>query len=124
MSYYLDGVETVAYKLKTTLGWTLIVEQHRSDAFASVNEAKRDAVILFAVTISLMFIIAFWLARRISVPITHLTALADRMSKGQLVTNIDEKHRGDEIGLLAQALERMGISIQVAMRRLNKYRNK
>ena len=124
IDYTLDGVDKVAYKLKTTLGWTLIVEQDKSDAFAAVDEAKRDALILFAVTIILMLIIAYWLARRISVPIANLTHIADKMSRGQLVTNITEKNRADEIGLLAQAVERMGTSIQVALRRLSKYHNK
>jgi methyl-accepting chemotaxis protein len=125
ITYYVDGgIEKVAYKIKTTLGWTLIVEQNKSDAFSAVSEAKRDALVLFAVTITLMLIIAFWLARRISVPIVNLTRIADKMSRGQLVTNITEKYRADEIGLLAQALERMGTSIQVALKRLSKYRNK
>jgi methyl-accepting chemotaxis protein len=124
IGYYVGGVKKVAYKIKTTLGWTLIVEQDESDAFAAVNEAKRDAIILFAATISSMLVIAFWLARRISVPIVNLTRLADKMSRGQLVTNITEKNRADEIGLLAQAVERMGTSIQIALRRLSKYHNK
>ncbi len=124
ITYYLDGVETVAHKLKTKLGWTLIIEQDKKDAFAAVSEAKINALVLFAITITLTLVIAFWLARRISVPIVNLTSLADKMSRGQLVTNIPEKYRGDEIGLLAQALERMGTSIQVALRRLSKLRNK
>ena len=124
ITYTLDGVEKVAYKLQTKLGWTLIVEQDQSDAFAAVGEAERNAIILFAITIVLVLAIAFFLARRISVPIVNLTNLADRMSRGQMVTNIPEKYRGDEIGLLAQALERMGTSIQVALRRLSKFRKK
>jgi methyl-accepting chemotaxis protein len=120
----VEKVETVAYKLKTKLGWTLIIEQDKKDAFAAVSEAEIKAIILFAITISLTLIIAFLLARLISVPIVNLTNLADKMSRGQLVTNIPEKYRGDEIGLLAQALERMGTSIQVALRRLSKFRKK
>ncbi|WP_159441306.1 HAMP domain-containing protein [Desulfopila aestuarii] len=42
------------------------------------------------------------------------------MSKGKLGAKIDECSRSDEIGALARAIERMGVSLQMAIDRLRK----
>jgi methyl-accepting chemotaxis protein len=51
-------------------------------------------------------------------PIRELTAVADSFSKGQLDLKVPGTERRDEIGSLARALGRLGISIRGAMERL------
>jgi len=60
------------------------------------------------------------LTMTISKPLRELTEVADRYSKGQLNLKVPGMERQDEIGNLAHALERLGISIQKAMERLQK----
>ena len=56
----------------------------------------------------------------ISRPLRDLTDVADRFSKGQLDLKVPGMTRRDEIGNLAQALDRLGTSTRMAMQRLMK----
>ena len=66
----------------------------------------------------LSFLMAHWIVR----PIVGLTAIADKVTKGDLETSVSgefiESH--DEIGDLARSLERMRSSLRAAMLRLNR----
>lgn len=115
-----EGKKIVAYSQKTGLGWTLIVQQDYQEAFAAADSAQRQATILFGVTLAAVLLIAYLLALRISTPIRKLTTVADAISRGELGTEIPETNRGDEIGALARAIKRMGISLQLAFERLRK----
>jgi len=52
-----------------------------------------------------------------------LTDIAERMSLGELNVKVNVKSK-DEIGLLAMAVERMRISLNMAMDRLRRKRSK
>jgi methyl-accepting chemotaxis protein len=115
-----DGKKIVAYSQKTKLGWTLIVQQDHREAYAAADEAQRNAVLLLVITLILVMLIAFLLAHRLTTPIRNLTAIADEISRGNLGAEIKETSRSDEIGALARAIERMGVSIQMAFEKLRK----
>lgn len=115
-----DGKKIVAYSQKTKLGWTLIVQQNHREAYAAADEAQRNAVLLLVITLILVMLIAFLLAHRLTTPIRNLTAIADEISRGNLGAEIKETSRSDEIGALARAIERMGVSIQMAFEKLRK----
>jgi HAMP domain-containing protein len=74
-------------------------------------------LLILVIVAALTGIGAFFFARAITQPITHLTQVADRISMGELDIKIDID-RKDEIGELAQAFERMRTGMQVAMDRL------
>ena len=63
---------------------------------------------------------ADFLGKALTRPINELTAIAVQLSNGELQVNIPQTARGDEIGSLARAIERLGVSIQLAMDRLRK----
>jgi methyl-accepting chemotaxis protein len=69
-----------------------------------------------------VIVVAYLLARRLSTPIRNLTVIADEISRGNLGAKIAETGRSDEIGALARAIERMGVSLQMAFDRLRKKR--
>lgn len=115
-----DGKKIVAYTKKTQQGWTLIVQQDYQEAYAAANETQRNAIILLLTTLVSVLIIAYLLALRLSTPIRNLTAIADEISRGNLSAEIKETERSDEIGALARAIERMGVSLQMAFDRLRK----
>ncbi len=62
------------------------------------------------------------MSRLLLTPINNLIQTADEISKGKLDFEIKETARNDEIGLLAKAFERMGISIRLAMKKLQQKR--
>lgn len=114
------GKEIVAFSQKTSQGWTLIVQQDYREAYAAADEAQRNALLLLLVTLVTVIVIAYLLARRLSTPIRNLTVIADEISRGNLNAVIEEKNRSDEIGALARAIDRMGVSLQMAFERLRK----
>lgn len=117
-----EGKKIIAYKHKTELGWTMIVQQDVSEAFSAANNARQQALTLLGLTLVVVLMVAYFLATRLSKPIRNLTAIADSISKGELGIEIRETSRSDEIGALARAIERMGVSLQMAFDRLRKRR--
>ena len=62
---------------------------------------------------------AVFFSQRITRPLLHLTEVADRISMGELGAKIEVKTK-DEIGVLADALRRMQISLKAAIERLRR----
>jgi methyl-accepting chemotaxis protein len=120
MVFEEDGKRIVAYRRKLGQGWSLIVQQDYDEAFAPLRQVERNAVLLMVVTVVLVSVVAYWLGRRLADPIRRLTTVADNISRGEISGKILETERGDEIGALARAIERMSVSIQMAMGRLRK----
>jgi HAMP domain-containing protein len=72
-----------------------------------------------AVILAISFVLVFYTIRRSLLPLTELTQLASRMADGEVNQPI-LAHTKDEIGELAEVLERMRISLKTAMDRLMK----
>jgi len=86
----------------------------RADVKASQS---RGQVIIIIIAIAAMLIglfLSFLASRRITQPILHLTEAAEGISKGEISTPV-KKETGDEIGDLAEAFERMRVSLKVMM---------
>jgi len=118
--YSEDGRKIIAYTQKTDMGWNLVIQQDYEEAFAPVRAADRNALILLVLTVVLASLVAFVVSRRFTKPILELTTVANDISRGKLDLKIAETARNDEIGDLAQAIERMGNSIRLAIERLKK----
>jgi len=110
----------VAYTTTTALGWKLIVQQDASEAYEAADRARTNAFLLLGITLAVVLVVAYLLATRLSIPMKNLTLIADEISKGRLGARIRESGRQDEIGALARAIERMGMSLQLAFERLRK----
>lgn len=113
-----EGRKVVAYTQKTRQGWTLVAQQDYGEAFHALDDANRNALMLLAITLVAVSFIATLLAQRLTKPIRNLTLIADEISRGKLDIKIQEVNRGDEIGALAAAIERMGVSIRMSMQKL------
>jgi methyl-accepting chemotaxis protein len=115
-----EGKRIVAYRQKLGQGWNVILQQDHDEAFGPLREVERNALILLLVTVVIVAMVAYWLGRRLADPIRNLTSIADKISRGEGGGKIVETERGDEIGALARAIERMSVSIEMAMGRLRK----
>ncbi len=115
-----DDQQIVAHPQKLDLGWTLVVQQDYDDAFAPLRTAERNAIIVMVTTIFLVLIAAFMFARNLVQPIRELTDIADAFSRGKPAGEIPGIDRGDEVGELARAVKRMGVSIQMAFEAIKK----
>lgn len=118
--YEEEGQRVVAHTQKTSLGWTLIIQQNYDDAFAPLLEARRNALILIALSLILVLVVAYVLSRQLASPIWQLTTVAENISRGGFDQKIVGTERRDEIGALARAIERMAVSIKMAFERLRK----
>jgi methyl-accepting chemotaxis protein len=115
-----DGKRVVAYVRKLPQDWTLIIEQDYTEAYASLERLEWGARALIIVTSTLVLVIASLLGKALTRPIKQLITVTEQLSKGQFQDSIPETGRGDEIGALARAIDRLGVSIRLAMDRLRK----
>ncbi len=115
MVYEAEGKRILTHTQTTQRGWTLITQQDYDEAFASLYVDRRHGIILVISTMILFSVLAYVLAQRLATPIRRLTAVAEQMSLGQLDQTVTGTKRGDELGALARAITRLGISTKMAM---------
>ncbi len=77
-------------------------------------------LVILCVIVVLLLTITFY-ARSVVHPIRYLSEVADKISMGELNTEIKMKGKG-EVGVLAESIERMQISVKAAIERLQKRR--
>ncbi|MDY6792588.1 MAG: cache domain-containing protein [Thermodesulfobacteriota bacterium] len=115
------GREVLGHVLGNQYDWVLVVRQEAQEIHEPLKGVQYFFYILLIATILVVSIIAWFFARTVVKPIMTLTDVAERMSLGELDISVDVKSK-DEIGLLAQAVERMRISLNLAMSRLRRKR--
>ncbi len=98
-------------------GWAVAIQQETGEVFADLRGDQLFAMILLGLTVVLVALIAWLSARAVVRPIKKLTDAAERMSLGDMDVKIDIQSK-DEVGLLAQAINRMQLSLRLAMKRL------
>ena len=118
--YEENGKRIIASSKATRQGWKVMVRQDYDEAFAVASQTRQSALVLLFVTLAAVALVAFFLAAGLAGPIKSLTQVSDSMSRGELDISIKETQRQDEIGELARAIERMGISLQLAFKRMRK----
>lgn len=116
-----SGRPQLGHARKTGLGWVLALAQDEAEVFEGLALLRHFAYALLAVTALLAAVVAWFAARGLIRPILHLTQAAERMSLGDLHVKI-EVRSSDEIGVLAQAIERLQTSLALAIARLKKRR--
>lgn len=116
-----SGRPQIGHARKTNLGWVLALVQEEAEVFESLSLLQHFAYALLAITALFAAVVAWFAARGLIRPILHLTQAAERMSLGDLDVKIDVRST-DEIGILAQAIERLQTSLALAIARLKKKR--
>lgn len=71
-------------------------------------------LVIFGLT---MVMVNIWLRGQVVKPIVKIVRIVEAISMGDLSMKLDSA-RGDEIGKLAQAIDRLSLSLQMAMRRI------
>jgi methyl-accepting chemotaxis protein len=116
-----NGNSTLGHVRGIKYGWALALQQESQEVYEPLTRVRNFAISLLFVTVVLVSLIAYMSAKTIVKPIMTLTDVAERMSLGDLNMQINIPSK-DEIGLLAQAIKRMQISLRLAMERLRKKR--
>lgn len=102
----LDSLENQVGPAVANLGWATIFRQDADEAFASVNQIARTALLVELVVVALAGLAAFVLARTITRPLVALGAAAAQLGAGNLDIPLPPAGR-DEIGRLAQTFNTM-----------------
>ncbi len=121
-TYYFrnsDGILQIGNVNGARYGWALGIQQDETEAFESLRKAQRFALMLLIGTVLVVILIAWYLARTIVRPIRELTEAAERISVGELDTEIKIRSN-DEIATLGNAILRMQDSIRLSVKRLRR----
>ncbi len=95
-------------------GWHFVAQVDPAEAYASVENLSLLAMGLVAGFVLLAVIGSFLLARRITQPITSLSAVVGRIvQEGDLTPTIEVQAHGDEVSELADAFRRMLTNLRV-----------
>ena len=105
------------YGSEWLIGVVLEKDKVMADAYNLSLNAVIGAIVSALVASLILYII---MGRLLLTPIRNLTEIADEISRGKLGIEISGTDRKDEIGALSKAIERMGISLQMAFDRLKK----
>jgi signal transduction histidine kinase len=100
------------------------IEQQKHDILNNIQQftsAFRNKLYIVLALCMLLIVgpMAWLLAKTIVTPILKLTEVANEYSRGNLDLQIPAIDRNDEIGKLAQSVDRLGVSIKLAMRKLH-----
>jgi diguanylate cyclase (GGDEF)-like protein/PAS domain S-box-containing protein len=103
---YLGQDVIAATRYLDRFGWGLVVQMRRSEAFQPIDRLRNVLFILISLFSATVLLASLYIARSISQPVSRLTQVAGKISRGDLsqralVTS------GDEVGALAGAFNRM-----------------
>jgi signal transduction histidine kinase len=100
--------------------WSLVVEQDRDEAFASVSRLQRYIYTTTIVSALGALALAWSFAHFIVSPITRLSAAAEALAQGDFDQAMVPSRRGDEIGALYLAFAQMARQLAAREERLER----
>ncbi|HIK85871.1 MAG TPA: diguanylate cyclase [Myxococcales bacterium] len=111
VSHYVNvqDIRVVGTQIKfPRFGWTLVLEQPYSDAFAPVMTSIARVAGLNLAIVLLVSLVASRLARSFVKPLYALSSVAKRLSEGERGVELDETHfSSDEVNVLTRTFNEM-----------------
>ena len=86
-----------------TTGWSLVLFVPKNEVLADVNALKWAMIAGLLISLALLSVLLYRIARSIAGPIEVMAAAASEIAKGNLGVKAPEMHRNDEIGDLHNA---------------------
>jgi len=90
-----------------------IVSAGNTESIISMIGLQNSIFVLTLITLTIVVMWSYFLARSITSPIENLSRVADRVSRGDLKSSQIDVMSNDEIGDLAQSFNRMLNSYQI-----------
>jgi len=120
VNYVDDQGQPVTATMQVTAdGWIMVAQQDVAEAYAGVERSNLEALVLLAFTLLIVSLASYLLAQRLSRPIQNLTRVANDISRGNMSEEIVEVQRSDEIGALAESIQRLSNSVKFAIKKLS-----
>src|SRR3546814_16744853 len=79
--------------------------QSEEQVLASARNLALWAILATLAVLAVMGVVGTYIAARLTRPLTDLAALMNRLTEGDKEIVIDTVNRGDEVGMMARALE-------------------
>lgn len=113
---FLSGYVPI-YDQFNELDGILGIDINVAGIIAHEARARRIALIAFLVAVPISIILGGWLVRKLFSPMNELVAGAERIGKGQFDVKVPV-HSQDELGILANAFNKMAKQLQQTMQSL------
>ncbi len=94
------------------LGWGIVVEQPRSEAYAAIRTIVTSALVVGGVFALMAILIGLVMGRTLASPIVAVARAADSIATGDFSKRIETK-RTDEVGLLAKSFNSMAKDLEL-----------
>lgn len=118
--YLVGYAKSVGYREYEGLGWTAVVREDVTSAFAPARELQRD-ILSVGVLLGLFFAWLSWvMAGRIADPIKRISNAADKVAEGDLESEVPQIAGDGEVAHLSHAIHEMVASLtqEIKQRRL------
>ncbi|MEI6575609.1 MAG: histidine kinase [Bacteroidota bacterium] len=103
------------------LNWVIMVELDFPEAMVPIFNLKNNLMLLSAFIALMMFVLTYFIARRITLPLVRLKNAAQEISEGKLsLVELPETH--DEILELAETFNKMVNELDIKSQELNRER--
>ncbi len=89
----------------------VLVSVYIQDIYDDINRFAKQTILISVMVAAIVIAASVWTGRRLSAPITKLTAAAEKISEGNTGTNVNID-RNDEIGVLADSFNKMSSELQ------------
>ena len=98
----------IAYSRTAFFGvpWIIATQQSKAGAYALVSEIRRGMLLVAAPALLAIAFAAWFLGRSLTMPILAVNNAMNQMNEGSLDVTVGGKNRGDEIGAMAQNLDK------------------
>lgn len=104
---WLQAFETVELPDRDNVHWTFIFEEKQSKVLSEIDNARLVIIGLAGLALLMALSLAWLITRNIVRPVLQLARVSISISRGEWDVAIPSVKRGDEIGKLAEAFERM-----------------
>ncbi|MGI0010701.1 MAG: ATP-binding protein, partial [Nitrosopumilaceae archaeon] len=94
------------------LGFVLLAEMDVAETYGPITELQKQYLMIGSITAIIVAIFSFYVSRSISKPIVKLTGMAEKISKGNLDTEVEELKSKNEIGKLLHSFKMMMLNLR------------
>ncbi len=100
------------------VNWGLVVKMDKEEAISEATHLQDILLIVLLIITIIVFLVSLYLLQQITDPVIKLTYVINKISKGNLKTDIPSEllKSQDEIGDLARAFDRTMVSLKLAMK--------
>ncbi len=108
----VENIENLAlWSYVPALRGAIVVQIEKAEILEPITELRWKLTVIVLVTLLVVVLAAFSLARHFSQPIVKLTQFAQNVAKGDLSLRVDIKHK-NEIGVLADTFNEMTANLE------------